>query len=323
MTISTGTLRVGILAILAGLVGAFVIQQVLQDEPVAEKPVPQPRVIPQAAADLPAGRVLTMGDIVLVPMTPEQIRERDVPMNTVMADPSQIIGRRLREDLTQGSFFSTTSMYLEFGAPDLSKLLKPGYRAFSLSFPTSAARSFHEGMLVDVMFRTTPRKGTEDTLPIPEMTVTLLQSVEVVHIEYPPPKAPGEDNSRSFLDLRTRQGRPDSTPASTVTLAVTPEQAKIMRTAMGRGEITLSPYSAQDRFATADTQPLTLEDILGIEPPPPEPVVVPFFTEIYRRGGGSYNAFNRATIHPFSAPKPFKPGQLPAPNPLPAPMNNN
>jgi hypothetical protein len=100
---------------------------------------------------------------------------------------------------------------------------------------------------------------------------------------------------------------------------------------MGHGEITLSPYSAQDRFAAADTQPLTLEEILGIEPPPPEPVVVPFFTEIYRRGSGNYNAFNRATIHSFSAPRPFKPGQLPPPNlptndpppaPLPAPMGN-
>jgi Flp pilus assembly protein CpaB len=325
MTISTGTLRVGILAILAGLVGAYVIQQVLQTEPKVEPAPPAPQVIPQAAADLPEGRVLTMGDIVLVPMTQEQIAKRDVPMNTVMVDPGQIIGRRLRSDLTTGEFFTTTSLYLEYGAPDLSRLLKPGFRAFSLSMSTSAARGFQEGNLVDVMFRTTPRPAKDGLLAIPEMTVTLLQSVEIIHIEYPPPANPNEDTGSGMLDLRRRSGA-NTEPRSSVTLAVTPDQAKIMQTAMGRGEITLSPYSAADSFAALDNKPLTLEDILGIEPPPQPPVPpLPFITEIYNRGRGSYNAFNPAAIYPFPSPKPFKAGTLPAPNApaVPAPPMGN
>src|SRR5690606_12072102 len=89
-------------------------------------------------------------------------------------------------------------------------------------------------------------------------------------------------------------------------------------------EITLSPYSAADQFASPDTKPLTLEDVLGIEPPPPPvevPVIQPFITEIYNRGRGNYNAFNPATIHPFPSPKPFKPGTLPTPSRPAVPVN--
>lgn len=328
MTISTGTLRVGILAILAGLVGAYVIQQVLQTEPAAVPAPPAAQAIPQAATDLPEGRVVTMGDIVLVPMSQADLAKRDVDIRTVMVDPGQIIGRRLRSSLTQGELFTTSELYLEFSGPDLSELLKPGFRAFNLALPSSSARSYHEGMLVDVMFRTTPRPAKDGQLAIPEMTVTLLQSVEIVHVELPPPPNPAASGAQGTgdLDLRRLNRGPAPTPPTVVTLAVTPDQAKIMQTAMGRGEITLSPYSAADSFAALDNKPLTLEDILGIEPPPQPPVPpLPFITEIYNRGRGSYNAFNPAAIYPFPSPKPFKAGTLPAPNApaVPAPPMGN
>jgi Flp pilus assembly protein CpaB len=314
------------LAILAGLVGAYVIQQVLQSEPKVEPAPPAAQTVPQAATDLPAGRVVTLGDIVLVPMTPAEIRKRDVPLNTVMADPTQIIGRRLRTSLSTGELFTTTSMYLQNAAPDLSELLKPGFRAFTMSVPTSYARGYQEGNLVDVMFRTTPRAATPTSLAIPEMTVTLLQSVEIIHIEFPPPENPNDNARGGTLDIRRLNQGPAPEPRSLVSLAVTPDQVKILQTATGRGEITLSPYSVSDSFAALDNKPLTLEDILGIEPPPQPPVPpLPFITEIYNRGRGSYNAFNPAAIYPFPSPKPFKAGTLPAPNApaVPAPPMGN
>ena len=61
MSISPGTMTVGILAIVAGLVGAYAVRTALLDEPVAVAEVAAPvvTVMPLAAIDLPAGRMLS------------------------------------------------------------------------------------------------------------------------------------------------------------------------------------------------------------------------------------------------------------------------
>lgn len=315
MTVTTGTLRVGILAILAGLIGAYVIQQVLTSKPEPVKAAPIVQTIPQAAAELPEGRVVTLGDIVLVPMTQTQLQKTGVDATTVMVDPSQIIGRRLRQPLSQGELFTTTKMFLEFSGPDLSQKLKPGYRAFSISSHDQTT-NYQPGMVVDVLFRTNPRPARDGFQAIPEMTVTLLQSLEIVHVELPPPPKPTDNRRSLMLDLSQRSGSQSARPPKVITLAVTPEQAKILKTAMGRGEISLSPWSAQDRVAIPESakEGLTLEKILGIEPPPPAPAPIPpFITEVYRRGQADVRGYSRDAIHTWQSPKPVKPASLPAP----------
>jgi len=65
---------------------------------------------------------------------------------------------------------------------------------------------------------------------------------------------------------------------------VTAQQAKILRAVEGRGEISLVPRAASDVVAASpkETDQLTLEELLGIQPTPPAPQ--PVTTEIYRRG---------------------------------------
>lgn len=316
MAFSSGTLRVGILAILAGLIGAYVIMQVLASKPVVERPRPTTQVIPQVASELPEGRIVAMGDIVLVPMTQAQLNERNVPITTIMVDPGQIIGRRLREPLSPGQFFTTTSMFLEYDGPDLSRRLKQGYRAFSLSMQGYQASTYTAGTTVDVLFRTSPRaaKPDEGQLAIPEMTVTLLQGVQIIHVEHPRPAPPGQNNDRT-LRVGAAAAAPPPRP-TVVTLAVTSEQAKVLSAAMGHGEISLSPWAADEKVAApiSPRDGLTLEGILGIEPPPAPPTPVPpFVTENYRRGGASVAVFNRDAIHPFQSPPKVKPGTIPEP----------
>jgi Flp pilus assembly protein CpaB len=321
MTVTTGTLRVGILAIVAGLIGAYVIQQVLQAKPQVEAPPPALVTIPMATADLPEGRVIAMGDIAMVPMRQDEFAQRAADPRVVMVDPTQIIGRRLKQPIMQGDMFTTTSMFLEYSGPALSERLKPGYRAFSLSMPSRAAMRYSPGMAVDVMFRSTPRPAKDGQLAIPETTVTLLQNVEVIHVELPPPPKPTDNSGPPMLDLTRRNSRP-ADPPGTVTLAVTPHDAKVLQTVMGRGELTLSAWSQQDRVAMPESTKdgLTLEEILGIEPPPPPQVAAvtpPFITEVYRRGTADIRGYRRDAIFRFESP------EKPQPQPLPAPAVND
>jgi Flp pilus assembly protein CpaB len=240
-----------------------------------------------------------------------------------MTAPAQIIGRRLSQPIPQGDLFVTTSMFLEYSGPDLSQRLKPGFRAFSITMPRQAGARYQPGMIVDVLFRTTPRPAKDGQLAIPEQTVTLLQSVEVIHVEMPPPPNPAAaaDNPRGgTIDLRGG-GRGEANQTSTVTLAVTSKDAKVMQTVSGRGEIILSPWSAQDKVAAPESakQGLTLEEILGIEPPPPVQYTPPFITEVYRRGAGSAVAYPRDAIIRYQGRPIVKAGNLPAPNAIPAP----
>jgi Flp pilus assembly protein CpaB len=322
MTISTGTLRVGVLAILAGLIGAYVIQQVLQSKPQAVAAT-APRVlrVPMAAADLPDGRVIAFGDIVLVEMSPDQLQNKGPNINTVMMDPAQIIGRRLRQPIMQGELFTTTSMFLEYSGPDISERLKPGFRAYSINVSRQAGSRYAPGMIVDVLFRTSPRPAKDGLVAIPEQTVTLLQSIEVIHVEMPPPPNPIAQAPRGgTLDIRGGM-RTQSEPPAVITLAITAKDAKVMQAVQGHGEVVLSPWSAQDKVAAPESakQGLTLEEILGIEPPPPVQYTPPFITEVYRRGAGSAVAYPRDAIIRYQGRPIVKAGNLPAPSAIPAP----
>jgi len=281
MSLSASTLRVGIVAILVGLVGAYGVRTMLNKEVVEEKKGPETITVPLASADLPEDRIVSMGDISLVGMTAKQMEERNIPIGLAMVSPGQIIGRRLRGPIKQGQPFLTTELYLEGNSPAISKLLKPGYRAIEIRIPSSRGGSAQTGSTVDVLFRSSPRKGSDTSLPIPETTVTVIEGAEVLRVSHPQPAS----RSTGTLDLRRVNSTMDMTP--TITLAMTLEQANILQTVTGRGEISLITRPASETMANSARLPkaMTLEDLLGIEPPEPTPVPSPpFQSEIYRRG---------------------------------------
>ncbi len=262
--VSPGTLILGVFAVLFGLVGAYGAKQYLREEPkIVEVEVEQRLGVPMAATDLPAGRTLTFGDVVLLRLTDEQRENRGIASG-FMTDPRQVIGRTLREPLKQGDTFFTTSLYSEGTGPSVAARLKPGYRAVSISLENRAADSslVSPGSMVDVLFRTFAGKSSE----LPETTVTLLERVEVLAI--------GQEMLAGTRTPRDRRGR-----GQTVTLAVTPRQAGALGVVEGRGTLWLSLRAAEDDSVADAASPQTLETLLGFERPE-----APFTTEYYRRG---------------------------------------
>jgi Flp pilus assembly protein CpaB len=143
------------------------------------------------------------------------------------------------------------------------------------------------GDAVDVVFRSKPREGQNDTaISIPEATVTLLEAVDVVKINKPAPTQQNDANSR---DLRRNANQTQAPPV--VTLAVTLDQANALKTVEGRGDLTLVVRSPGDAGSGSNHDKLTLEKLLDLKPKP-----VPFTTEIYRGGNRQTLKFDRGQV---------------------------
>ena len=202
--ISPGTLVVGIFALLFGLAGAFAVREYLRPAPAEPVPVAStpPRVIiPLASVELEKGRPFTIGDVMLVPMTPEQLQKRDLPPQ-YMTNPQQIVGRILREGMKKGEAFATNQFYPEGMGPPLSDRLRPGFRAVTIALQGSSTGLTTPGSKVDVLFRVDSNEQNSR----PETTLTLISGVEVLAL-----------NGNSVPGSRI-------TDAESATLAVMPTQ---------------------------------------------------------------------------------------------------
>jgi len=211
--------------------------------------------VPMASTNLPADRIVADGDMALVQMTPEQLAERDLPLDEVMMDAAQIFGRRLREPVAKGEPFLTSALYLEGGGPNLAERLPPGYRAVNVSVSDLVRPSVVPNSYVDVVFRSEPQLAGRGEEGIPEVTVTLLEGVQVLEV--------------------ARPSAADVAGATEVILAVKAEEVNVLQAVEGKGRLALVSRPAPDPppapgDPTAAAARLTLKDVLGI-PPPPEP----------------------------------------------------
>lgn len=257
--ITPGTVIVGIFAILFGLVGAYAVQSYLNppEQPQEEPPAVARVQVPLASINLEPGRPLTLGDVAIFSLTPEQVKQRELP-GQYMTNPQQIIGRILREPLEKGTAFTTTQFYPEGTGPSVSERLQPGLRAVTV--PVNGTGILNglasAGMRVDVLFRTFAVEAKN----VPATTVTLLEDVEVLAV-----------GNNAIPGARV-EGEIDA-----VTLAVSPTQANALKIAEGRGDFSLSLRSDSDDAHAADNGPQDLHTLLGI--PPKQK---PFTTEIWR-----------------------------------------
>ncbi len=312
MSFSSGTMTIGVVAIFSGLLGAYGLRALLLPDPPAPPPAPPQMTVPLAAADLPAGRQVVLGDIALHRMSVKQMTEQGLADSEVMLSPEQIIGRILEKPVLRNKPFKTTGMYLDGRRPDITTNIQPGYRAVTLEIPEVRGGMTGPGNFVDVLFRSEAQPGRADSrVQIPEATVTLFEGVEVLALAVPQSTSLRRNNN---LDIRLSNGREDvKQNPPRVTLAVTLRQANILRTVEGRGEITLIPRGVSETTTTANdlaaaasngallspaafppslpkdnpSPAMTLEGLLGVEPPEP-----PFATEIYRRGSREVQVFD-------------------------------
>ncbi len=269
--IRPGTLTVGIFAVLCSLMAAYGVRRYLEPQQV-QTAAPVTRLTPKASTDLEAGRTLAKGDIMLIQKSPG-----DLPA-TAMMNPNDIIGRTLQKPLKLGDFFLLTDLYPVGKGPSLADRLKPGFRAVTVPMSGSGATGGFAapGSFVDVLLRTTAR--TTGNANIPEAAFTLLEAVEVLAV-----------------DQNAAEGVAAESDPETVTLAVTPEQASILKVVQGRGELSLVLRRPEETVAASSLldKKVTLEKLLGIEPPAAEPR---FSAEIYRGSARQSLSFKREQV---------------------------
>ncbi len=285
------TLGILILAILLGLVAAYGIRMLMREKPTAS-PRPETTVnIPIASVDLPEGRTLMLGDVVLRPMTRSELEKNDW-LTDILASSAQVLGRTLKKKLPRNEPFRPTDFYLEGQGPTYLSELPEGYRAVSVNVPTNRGGYAMPGNFVDVVFRAAPMEGSDFAPPIPDTTITLIENAKVLAVERATPQSRGGGaDANSPLDLRSRETSNDATPP-TIILAATPKQANAISAVIRRGELSLVTRPAGEAGFEVRPPATSLEDILGLEPPiamqPPPP---PFVTEIYLGGNMKANAF--------------------------------
>lgn len=296
--ISPASLSVCILAILCGLGGAYALRTYLKEKPRPVAPAPDPATIPIASLELPAGRMITRGDIGLV----LQRTMGELPPHTI-ARPEDLIGRVLRTPLKPGDTFQTTSLFPEGSGPYLSGHLKPGLRAVTVPVDSLGMIGGYvrPGVIVDVLFRSTSQVDKQGYEDIPEVTVTLFEGVEVVAV--------GTDPLSERPATRTPpRVEEQKNPMVNVTLACSPEQSGKLRAVLGHGEIALAmhpdekvpattfetkqvqePEKVQQTRPTPDGKSVgyTLENILGVVPQPKQGK-----TEIFRGSQRTTNVFD-------------------------------
>ena len=272
MILSKETMAIGILAVLSGLGVAYGVRSYLQRQepaPVAAPVVKGPPMtrLPIATSDLPADRVITLGDVGILSMTTQRFFERckGMEVNQVITLSKDIIGRRLKAPVKQGQPFLTTGLYLEGTGPSIAEKLRPGFRAVPLSVPDGRESGVVIGAMVDVVFRVQPRGERDGQPAIPETTVTLLKQLEVLDVDR---SAAGRTADKKIL----------------VTLAVPVDKADVLSAVDGRGELWLVALPAggpEDKTLPIDK--VTLSKLLDIQPP--------VQTAIYRRNKLQVNKF--------------------------------
>lgn len=293
--ISPATMIVLIFAVLFGLVGAYAVRRFTAKPPVAvapPPPAPSRQVIPISASGLKAGRKITMGDIALLRLTPDELAKSKYAGSSFMSSTQQIVGRVLKEDVERGGTFRPELLYPEGTGPSLSERLQPGFRAVTISVTGSGNLTglADSGSFVDVLFRT----KEDPSRDYPETTVALIEAVEVL-----------------ALNDNTNPGSRGPADARTVTLAVNAQQAAALKIAEGRGEFSLALRNPQDGNFVSHEGPSTLEGLLKL---PPRVKYRAKTIEIYRGGAKSNNTFEVPTA-PTPAggvPAAGNPGTTPA-----------
>jgi Flp pilus assembly protein CpaB len=279
-------LIIGIVLAVAAFAGVIVLSN-QRPAAVSTAPTTLPTVF--AKADMPLGTVITQ-DMV-------EAREVDIAVRPIDAygNVGLVVGQTVRTDvkaaaLLSPSMFSTGAG----GGAEVAALLEPGLRAIAVTVDqsTGVGSLINVGDRVDLLIGftgdkvpqvtvTNPTPTTREIVLVPGFNPTttklLLQNMQVIGTLAPPPAA-----------TTTAPAAPGASgaPATTLTgaselviLAVTPQQAEVIKFAQIDGQISLvlrSPKDFRDANGQAITPPVdettgivlkTLIDEYGILPP--------------------------------------------------------
>lgn len=242
--VSPGTMTVVIFAILVGLGGAFLVRQQMGQPQLPDlsdinlKGTQKKIIVPVAGVDLQKGRKLAIHDIVIHQFTPEQFAKSKFAGQPFMSNTNLLFDRVVNEDIEKGSLFLPNNFYAEGFGPGVAERLQPGFRAVTVPIENVGAVTGFAlpGSIVDVLFRSNPEGDRQ------EITMTLLEQVEVLALA---------DNV--MAGQKTKMASQGS-----VTLSVTPAQAKVLKVVEGRGEISLTLRNPEDDFQNFEFAPVNI-----------------------------------------------------------------
>lgn len=230
-------------------------------------PRPVTRNVPMALANLEPGTMITEADIGMGPVRASELE------SNVLLGRDAIIGRIVKEPISSAVPIKTSDLYKRGETPPL--VMEPGMQAVTI--PIGDRTDIVNGLIkprdfVDVLLTPTVLSG-DDRLEN-GMTMTLFKGVRVLTI------------NRNF------QSSDVSSSGNSVTLELSPEQARVITLAQQSGTLKLvfNPEGRGDGSVVAGkySDRVTVDEILGLPPkkepepePDPEP---PFVTEHFRRG---------------------------------------
>lgn len=273
------------LVVVGLLVVGYVAKNLLaRDEAPPSDPI---LTVPMALADLEPGTVITEAHIALGRLRESQLVPETIQSNEVL------IGRVVKEKIHAARPILTTNLYSPGEFPPLQ--LEPGQRAVAIALDdsTSAVDGLvRPGEYVDVHFTPASYRDQDRT---GGLTMTLFKGVKVLAI-----------NRSTYGGTAAGRG------GTTVTLALTEEQANILIQARDKGGLTLT-YTPEGRgnggVAVSREDRATLDEILGLEPLAENR---PFTSEVFHGGSRTVNEFQNGRRTDVS----------PAPQPAPPPAAN-
>ena len=237
-----------------------------------------------AAADLPLG----------VQITADKLSTTTMPQTAAVGtfqDPAQLVGRVVRQAVSQGTALTNTDFDTGISVPNLINALQPGLRAIAIPLTrvNSVNAFLQAGDYVDVLIsmedadglnpvvvaNPTPAAGTttgSDFNPYTSLdnfvnNTSVKVVVQNVQVLAAIAAQPVNTTDQSNQVPATPQ------PDMVVLLAVTPQQAEVVRFAQLDGNISLVLRAPADANAPAvDTTGITLKQLVdqyGVLPPAP------------------------------------------------------
>ncbi|HUE72617.1 MAG TPA: Flp pilus assembly protein CpaB [Pirellulaceae bacterium] len=255
--ISPATVTFAVMAIVLGLVAAYVVRQALEQPPVVKaEPQPDPGVkVVFAAVNIPKNTRITDQDIFVSYVAKDAKAAKGTLTSTPVA-----VGRITRQTIKAGQAMRDEYLLgIGESLPDLAERLPEGMRAVTIDVvgTETGGKRLEEGDHVDISLTV---EGTHPDLG--EVTTkTLLQDVLIVDAAESRP--------------RQRGTRRTATPLFTegLTVAVSPEDANKLIVAQRTGMLSVALRSALDVAKTDDTQhEISRRELLGLrEIPAPKP----------------------------------------------------